>query len=459
MIKRTVVSALAVWFAMSAPAFAQDASVAGSVVDESKAVLPGVAVTAIDTETSRQFTAVTSDRGEYRLLGLSPGRYRITAELAGFAPVAIESVELLVGQNAAMSFTLKLGDRQRERHRQRPRRRWSTRPRRASPATSIGGRWSSCRSRAATGSSWRSMVKGITANTINNQPGVSRDAAFSLNLDGQEITQNMSMFRVFGQPGISRDAIAEFQVITNLFDVTMGRSVGIQVQAISRAGTNNFDGSFYGFFRDDKLNAKDAFANRVLPYSNSADRRHLRRTDRASDKACSSSAPTRGSASRTRRICTGGAAGGQRFEMPTLKPHRKAWLGRVDYQIGIARSPDRRDHGYWQTSRHTGLRAPDARSRQPLSTRTTCRPLVARRQRSPAARGEGQLLPLSLARRAGSRLAADPRATASPAWRSAAQLESAAELVRELLHDAVRHDVAQGPSHAIKIGAEMRARR
>ena len=35
------------------------------------------------------------------------------------------------------------------------------------------------------------MVKGITANTINNQPGVTRDSAFQLNLDGQQITQNM----------------------------------------------------------------------------------------------------------------------------------------------------------------------------------------------------------------------------------------------------------------------------
>ena len=48
----------------------------------------------------------------------------------------------------------------------------------------------------------------------------------------------------------------------------MGRSTGIQVQAISRSGTNNTDGSFYGFFRSDKLNAADNFTKTVLPYSN-----------------------------------------------------------------------------------------------------------------------------------------------------------------------------------------------
>ena len=72
----------------------------------------------------------------------------------------------------------------------------------------------------------------------------------------------------FGQPKFSREAIAEFQVVTNLFDITQGRSLGIQVQAISRSGTNNYDGSVYGYFRDDKWNAKDFIANRVLPYAN-----------------------------------------------------------------------------------------------------------------------------------------------------------------------------------------------
>ena len=110
------------------------------------------------------------------------------------------------------------------------------------------------------------QVKGITANAVDNNPGV-RDRAFQLNLDGQEITQQVAGGG-FGQPRFSREAIAEFQVITNLFDITQGRSLGIQVQAISRSGTNNLDGAVYGYFRDDKLNAKDFIANRVLPYAN-----------------------------------------------------------------------------------------------------------------------------------------------------------------------------------------------
>ena len=81
------------------------------------------------------------------------------------------------------------------------------------------------------------MVKGITTNNVTNQPGVSNDDFFQLNLDGQQITQKLAGSG-FGQPAFSRDAIAEFQIVTSQFDITQGRSVGIQVQAISKSGTN-----------------------------------------------------------------------------------------------------------------------------------------------------------------------------------------------------------------------------
>ena len=78
------------------------------------------------------------------------------------------------------------------------------------------------------------QVRGVTANAVDNTPGV-RDRQFQLNLDGQEITQQVAGGG-FGQPRFSREAIAEFQVVTNLFDITQGRSLGMQVQAISRSG-------------------------------------------------------------------------------------------------------------------------------------------------------------------------------------------------------------------------------
>jgi hypothetical protein len=251
--------------------------------------------------------------------------------MPSFATVLLPAMELLVGQNTTMPFTLKLaglsdsvtvttdtplvdtvqarvaGNVDRRQMEQLP----------------IAGR------------NWQqltSMVKGITANAVTSRPGVSRDAAFSLNLDGQDITQNASTSG-FGQPGISRDAIAEFQVITNLFDVTMGRSTGIHVQAITRSGTNAFSGSGYGYFRDDAFNAADAFAKRVLPYSNRQaggtfggpvvrDRLHFFASFEDESEPNTS-------------VFTVNALGGQRFEIPTERT-AKTSLGRADYQHGAA---------------------------------------------------------------------------------------------------------------------------
>src|SRR5439155_25033595 len=93
---------------ISAVAYAQNVSVVGTVTDETKSVMPGVTITATDVETGRQFAAVTDAKGEYRLLNVPAGSYKIQAELSGFSTVILSKVELLVGQNATIPFTLKI---------------------------------------------------------------------------------------------------------------------------------------------------------------------------------------------------------------------------------------------------------------------------------------------------------------------------------------------------------------
>ena len=81
--------AMVAWLG-SGPAAAQDASILGAVTDETKGALPGVTVTATAIETGRVFTAVSDERGEYRLRGLPPARYKVTAELTGFSTVVVD---------------------------------------------------------------------------------------------------------------------------------------------------------------------------------------------------------------------------------------------------------------------------------------------------------------------------------------------------------------------------------
>jgi hypothetical protein len=269
-VRTRFLAALFILVATASPAFAQvEATIVGTALDESKAVLPGVTVTATGVGTGRVFVDVTNARGEYRLVGMQAGKYRVQAELAGFAQSVLPEVELLVGQNATITFTMKVANVEETLTVS------ATSPlvdtRQAQVSGNVDRR--QMEELPVNGRNWlqlSTMVKGITANQITDTStpnGSTRTAAFRVNLDGQEITQETSVTG-FGQPGISRDAIAEYQIVTNMFDITMGRSVGIQVQAISKAGANTYSGSTYGYFRNDKLNAADAYTGKVLPYSN-----------------------------------------------------------------------------------------------------------------------------------------------------------------------------------------------
>jgi hypothetical protein len=267
MLRRSVAWLSVCALLLSVPLAAQqNATVQGTVVDESKAVMPGVTVTATEISTGRQSMAVTEVDGRYRIESLPPGKYKIRIELSGFATSEINDMELLVGTSATVppvtmsvagvSETVTVST-------QVP----IVNVTSSQVAGNIDRR--QMEELPLQGRNWQElslMVKGITANSAANTPGVSDDR-FQLNLDGQQITQRVAGSG-FGQPKVSREAIAEFQIVTNLFDITQGRSTGIQVQAISRSGTNDLRASTFGFFRSDRFNEADFIADKVLPFEN-----------------------------------------------------------------------------------------------------------------------------------------------------------------------------------------------
>jgi hypothetical protein len=61
--------------------FAQaDGTVQGSVMDESRGALPGATLTLTELTTGRQYAAVTDARGEYRLVNVAAGAYKLQAD-------------------------------------------------------------------------------------------------------------------------------------------------------------------------------------------------------------------------------------------------------------------------------------------------------------------------------------------------------------------------------------------
>ena len=76
-------------------------SIAGVARDRSGAVLPGVTVEASSPALIEKVrTAVTDGSGQYRIIDLRPGSYRVTFSLSGFNTVVREGV-MLSGDFAA----------------------------------------------------------------------------------------------------------------------------------------------------------------------------------------------------------------------------------------------------------------------------------------------------------------------------------------------------------------------
>lgn len=91
------------------PGNSQRAGVAGTLVDELGAPLPGVTVTVSASGGSPRRTAVTDVQGRFGVFGLPPGSYRLIAELDGFATVE-RQLEVLAGRTAQFELPMQISE-------------------------------------------------------------------------------------------------------------------------------------------------------------------------------------------------------------------------------------------------------------------------------------------------------------------------------------------------------------
>ena len=99
------VLAFAIFLAVPAASFAQEATVTGTVTDSTGGVLPGVTVTATNTDSGNTFVTVTDSAGVFRL-PLRIGTYQFTAELSGFATATRSGIEMQINQRAVLNLQL-----------------------------------------------------------------------------------------------------------------------------------------------------------------------------------------------------------------------------------------------------------------------------------------------------------------------------------------------------------------
>src|SRR5437016_6855535 len=243
--------------------FAQEAVLTGTITDATGAVLPGVTVQATHESSGNTFEAVTDGRGVYRIPARI-GTYKITAQLTGFGVATRQGVELLVGQTLTLNLQMSPSTLQETVTVT------GEAPLIATQSSSIGGTIDprQMSELPTAGRNWMSLALLAPGNRTNAEgatPVQDRGDVreFNLNVDGMQVSANMG---AGNQPRYSNDAIAEFQFISNRFDATQGRSSGVQVNAVTKSGTNALAGTFVGNFRNSQWNKPDPVLHRVLPY-------------------------------------------------------------------------------------------------------------------------------------------------------------------------------------------------
>ena len=78
-------------------------AILGTVYDDTKAVVPGVTITATGSALMGERTVITDSDGAYRLPALSPGLYTLVFELPGFATITRQNVAVSIGFTATIT--------------------------------------------------------------------------------------------------------------------------------------------------------------------------------------------------------------------------------------------------------------------------------------------------------------------------------------------------------------------
>ncbi|UXX79259.1 TonB-dependent receptor [Reichenbachiella carrageenanivorans] len=238
----------------------------GKVVDENSEALIGATVIAIHQPTGTKYGSVTNMDGYYYFSSIRVGGpYKVTVTYIGFETQTVEGINLALGEKRNIDFTISSQTDELEE---------------VVITAATDDVINSGRTGAAT---------NVSTETLNTNPSVNRSiedfvrlspqAASGVGNGGVSIAGSNSRYNnvtvdgainndafglnADGMPGsssgsepISLDAIEEISILVAPYDVTKGSFTGGGINAVTRSGTNEVDGSVYYYTRSEKIAGK-----------------------------------------------------------------------------------------------------------------------------------------------------------------------------------------------------------
>jgi len=254
----------AIVLSLSAIAMAQSTTtgaIGGVVTNPAKEVVPGAAVSVLNSGTNKEDASTSDDQGRFKVTNLQPGLYKVTINSSGFSPFIQEGVVVEVGLETKISAELSVGV--------------------------VTGTVEVTSEAPVINTSQQDFSTNINQTSINElpingrrassfvllTPGAVPDGDFGLisfrgisgllnnsTVDGGN--NNQAFFaeeagRTRISSSISQAAVREFQVNTSNYSAEYGRAAGGVVNTVTKSGTNDFHGSLFYYLRDNKLGARN----------------------------------------------------------------------------------------------------------------------------------------------------------------------------------------------------------
>ena len=253
---------LAVLLALAVPATAQQTTgnITGRVLDDQGAAVPGATVTATSTQTGFVRTDVSDTEGIYRLNALPVGAYDVVTELQGFTRVEQKGLVVNVGQSIEVNVALKVAQLAETITVT------GEAPLISTSASSVGQVVDVARieSLPLNGRQFANLAATVPGVGLGFHSDPTKSSQFSPQINGGN-GRNVN-YQIDGGDNnddtvggllqaFPLEAIQEFNFVTQRFKAEYGRSNGGVLNVVTKAGTNDFRGSWFTLMRDKALNA------------------------------------------------------------------------------------------------------------------------------------------------------------------------------------------------------------
>ena len=243
----------------------------GFVYDETGAVIPGVAVTAVEDDRGVERTVETTDLGEYVFSYVTPGTFTLNFVAQNFSPMTIEGLDVRVGETATVSPQLAVAATDERVVVSAEAARSAIEPERVHQSDHIDSvRIQNLPINRRDYLDLALLTPGVVdtkymanANDRRIAPtptsglgvGGNNGRGNTFMIDGLDNVYNSGSVR----SSISQEAVHEFQVNRNSFSTEQGGAPGGTVNIVTKGGTNEIHGSLFGVVRNRRFQARNYF--------------------------------------------------------------------------------------------------------------------------------------------------------------------------------------------------------